>query len=130
MGQCNQGVGSVEIALKRAVVRFESPECQQDIPVNAIFAFDAIKYRFVLPCFGTTYVDPVLRDQTARKVDEWTLENPLRPVGAQHGVVLAYIGQKRIRRGRCNALCHGICFQLGLEGAERSSTLGDCDSRH
>ena len=60
MGQRHQRVRGVEIPLKRAVVRLESPEREDNVPVDAELLFDAVEGRIMLSGIRAPALDPII----------------------------------------------------------------------
>ena len=89
VGQRGQRVGCVKVTLKRAIVRFKRPEGQQHGAVDAIGCFDVVKDAVVLLGKLFSLVQPLRRDQAARKLDERFLKHALRLIGFQHRRVLS-----------------------------------------
>ena len=81
MGQGEEGVPCVEIALDLAEIGLEGPEGQEDAAGDAVFGFgpgeDPVQFGGFRLCRG----EAVLRDQRAREIEEGLAEHGLGAVG-------------------------------------------------
>ena len=118
MRQRDQRVQRVEIPLESTVIGLEGPERQQHPARDAVIALDPVED--LVPALRQLAppVEPVLADQLARELDEWRLEDALRPVAAQHAAVLPRPGQEAPRHLGVVAHRHGLVPQPRLEGLE------------
>ena len=124
MGECGQRVQRVEVALKRAVIRLERPEGQQNAPADAVVPFDPVKDGVIFAPIRDAGIDPVLRDQAAGKAGKVELKDPLRAIRLDDLGVLSHAGKEPVDR------CGGVALldRFGLETlhelAESSAALG------
>jgi len=124
MGQGEEGVPCVEIALDLAEIGLEGPEGQEDAAGDAVFGFgpgeDPVQFGGFRLCRG----EAVLRDQRAREIEEGLAEDGLGTVGAEDLLVLPCIGEKVFHGLRRQALCRGLGGHRVEEGVEIAAAGG------
>jgi hypothetical protein len=129
MGEGDQRVGGVEIALEGTEIGLERPERQQHPARDAVFGFDPPENPGVFFGVGAPAVDAVLRDQPAREIDEGHLEHALGAIGAQHLGILGDGSEEGIDRGLVVAGGDRLGFKPVDEGGEGAAAFGVCAGR-
>ncbi len=123
MGQCDQRIERVVIALKGAEIGLEGPEGQQDASAYAEPPFGFVKDGVEALTIASSCIKPVLADETPREFDEGLREKSLTPVGIQRALVEPGAAEKAIDRALIEPALHRFRPKALHELAKISAAL-------
>ena len=122
MGEGDQRVDGVEIALIGAEIGLERPEGQQDPRLHAIVTLRTVEDRAVTVVIRAACIHAVLRDQRAREIQKRALEDALAAVRVYDGLFMPDIAEEIVDERPIIAAISRLRAQPVDEAAEIAAT--------